>query len=337
MWDITQRKGNKMVSVIVPVYNAEEKLEQCIMSILNQSYQDLELILINDGSKDRSGEICKKYAEYDKRIRYIERENKGASATRNEGISLALGQYIQFVDSDDYIEKNMTERLVNCIEETDADMVMCGYTEVFPHDKDVRLPEIDKTITMAELGKEYPNIFEKFLLNSPCNKLYKKEKLSEKFPENLSLGEDLIFNLHNMENMNRISFVKESFYNYIIRQESLNRQYRKDGIEIAERLYLESMEFCKAFYLGKAAETHISNIFMTFFFYGLTDLFTISGCDKKEKKEILNSWMQNPNIQKAAAHADVRRKVQKVAVFLVKYKMTKALEGLFILKSFSRR
>ena len=91
-----------------------------------------------------------------------------ASATRNEGISLALGQYIQFVDSDDYIEKNMVEALVNRIEETDADMVMCGYTEVFPQDKDVRLPEIDKTITMAELGKEYPNIFEKFLLNSPC-------------------------------------------------------------------------------------------------------------------------------------------------------------------------
>lgn len=84
-----------MVSVIVPVYNAEKNLEKCIMSILNQSYQKLELILINDGSKDSSGKICKKYAEHDKRIRYIERENKGASATRNEGISLALGQYIQ--------------------------------------------------------------------------------------------------------------------------------------------------------------------------------------------------------------------------------------------------
>lgn len=218
-----------MVSVIVPVYNAEKNLEKCIMSILNQSYQKLELILINDGSKDSSGKICKKYTEHDKRIRYIERENKGASATRNEGISLALGQYIQFVDSDDYIEKNMVEALVNRIEETDADMVMCGYTEVFPDKNDVRLPEIDRTIEMAELGTEYPNIFEKFLLNSPCNKLYKKEKLSEKFPEDLSLGEDLIFNLHNLENVKKISFIKESFYNYIIGQESLNRRIKEEG------------------------------------------------------------------------------------------------------------
>lgn len=326
-----------MVSVIVPVYNAEEKLEKCIMSILAQSYENLELILINDGSKDSSGEICKRYAENDKRIRYIDRENKGASATRNEGLSLALGQYIQFVDSDDYIENNMIEVLVNRMKETDADLVMCGYTEVFPDKRDVRLPDINRTIAIAELGKEYPNIFEKFLLNSPCNKLYKKEKLSEKFPEDLSLGEDLIFNLHNLRNVNKISFVKESFYNYIIGQGSLNRRYRRDSIEIAERLYLESMEFCHDFHVGKIAEIHISNIFMTFFFYGLTDLFTISGYDKKKKKEILNNWMKNPNIEKAAEKAELKRKVQKVAVFLVKHKMIKALEGLFILKSFSRR
>ena len=140
-----------------------------------------------------------------------------------------------------------------------------------------------------------------------------------------------------MKNMNKISFIKESFYNYIIGQGSLNRRYRKDSIEIAERLYLESMEFCSKFHVGETAETHISNIFMTFFFYGLTDLFTISGYDKKKKKAVLNGWMKNPNIQKAAVHAEVRRTVQKVAVFLVKHKMTRALEGLFILKSFSRR
>lgn len=326
-----------MVSVIVPVYNAEEKLEKCIMSILNQSYQKLELILINDGSKDGSGKICKKYAERDKRIRYIERENKGASATRNEGISLALGQYIQFVDSDDYIEKNMIKKLVSCMNNTNADVVICGYTEYSSNCKDVRLPEVEKVMSLTEIGKEYPTIFEKFLLNSPWNKLYKKEKIKEGFPEDLSLGEDLIFNLHNMMNMNKIAFVKESFYNYIVAEGSLNKKYRKNSIEIAERLYLESMTFCNAFSVGRVAETHISNIFMTFFFYGLTDLFTISGYDKKKKKEVLNSWMKNQNIQKAAAHAEVRRTVQKVAVFFVKHKMTRALESLFILKSFSQR
>ena len=107
-------KEIKMVSVIVPVYNAEEKLEKCIMSILNQSYQKLELILINDGSKRRQrGKSVRKYAERDKKnTGILKRENKGASGYKGtKGISLALGQYIQFVDSDDYIEKNMVKKL----------------------------------------------------------------------------------------------------------------------------------------------------------------------------------------------------------------------------------
>lgn len=326
-----------MVSIIVPVFNAEDKLEKCIKSILNQSYGDIELILINDGSKDSSGKICEKYAEQDRRVRYIDQQNKGASATRNEGISLASGEYIQFVDSDDYIEKRMTEQMVKRMQDTGADMVMCGYTEFFPEYKDIRLPEIDKTIKMTEIGKEYPNIFERFLLNSPCNKLYKKDKLFEKFPEDLSLGEDLIFNLHNMKYFEKISFIKKSLYNYMISQGSLNRKYRKNSIEIAERLYLESMEFSRNFQIGKASTIHISNIFMTFFFYGLTDLFTISGYDKKKKKEILDKWIRNHNIQKAAEEADLERKVQKVATFLVKHKMIRTVEGLFIIKSLSQR
>ncbi len=326
-----------MVSIIVPVFNTEDKLEKCIKSILGQSYRDIELILINDGSKDSSGKICEKYAEQDRRVRYIGRQNKGASATRNEGISLASGEYIQFVDSDDYIEKRMTEQLVKRMQDTGADMVMCGYTEYFPEYKNIRLPEIDKTIKMTEIGREYPNIFEKFLLNSPCNKLYKKDKLFEKFPEDLSLGEDLIFNLHNMKYFEKVSFIKKSLYNYMISQGSLNRKYRKDSIEIAERLYLESMEFSRDFQIGKASKIHISNIFMTFFFYGLTDLFTISGYDKEKKREILNKWIRNHNIQKAAKEADLGRKVQKIAAFLVKHKMIRTVEGLFIIKSFSQR
>lgn len=326
-----------MVSVIVPIFNAEEKLERCINSILHQSYQDIELILINDGSTDGSRKICKKYAEQDQRVYYAERQNKGVSITRNEGISLASGNYIQFVDSDDYIEKKMIEKMVNRMQDTEADMVICGFTEFFPEYKDMRLPEIDKTIKMTEIGKEYPNIFKKFLLNSPCNKLYKKEKLVEKFSEDLSLGEDLIFNLHNMKYFEKISFIKESFYNYIISQGSLNRRYRNNSIEIAEKLYIESMEFSKKFCIGKNSEIHISNIFMTFFFYGLTDLFTISGYDKRKKREVLDSWMQNRNIQKAAVDAEMERSVQKIAVFLVRYKMIKAVEGLFVVKSLSQK
>lgn len=326
-----------MVSVIVPVYNSEKSLKKCVESILKQTYTDFELILLDDGSKDDSLKICEEFAMQDKRVVVISHENRGVAATRNVGLQVAKRKYVQFVDSDDYIEEDMIEKLVSCMDNTKADMVICGYTEYSSNYKEVRLPEIEKVVDLNKIGKEYPTIFEKFLLNSPWNKLYKKEKIKEGFPEDLSLGEDLVFNLHNMMNMNKIAFVKESYYNYIAGEGGLNKKYRENSIEIAEKLYLESMTFCNVFCVGRVAEVHISNIFMTFFFYGLTDLFTISGYDKKKKKKILNNWMKNPNIEKAAAHAEVRRAVQKVAVFLVKHKMTKALEGLFLLKSFSQR
>lgn len=323
-----------MVSVIVPVYNAEKSLKKCVESILKQTYTDFELILLNDGSKDSSLKICEEFAMQDDRVIVISHENRGVAATRNIGLQLAKGQYVQFVDSDDYIEKNMMEKLVVCMDNTNADMVICGYTECSLNYKDIRLPEIEKVIKLVEIGKEYPTIFEKFLLNSPWNKLYKKEKLKEGFPEDLSLGEDLIFNLHNMMNMEKVAFVKESFYNYIVWEGGLNNKYRKNSIEIAERLYLESMNFCNAFSVGKVAETHISNIFMKFFFYGLTDLFRISKYGKKEKKEILCNWINNKNIKQAASKAEMQSKAHKIAVFFVRHKMSKALEGIFMIKSF---
>ena len=103
------------VSIIIPVYNAELFIDKCIESIINQTYKNLEIILINDGSSDRSGEICNNYALSDNRIQVIEIKNKGASFARNVGINLATGNYIMFVDSDDWIEKDMIENMIKLL------------------------------------------------------------------------------------------------------------------------------------------------------------------------------------------------------------------------------
>ena len=96
-----------LISVVVPVYNAEKYLDKCIQSIINQKYSNLEIILVDDGSKDNSLELCKKYAESDKRIKVIHKENEGVSTARNSGIEVASGDFIAFIDSDDYIDENM--------------------------------------------------------------------------------------------------------------------------------------------------------------------------------------------------------------------------------------
>ena len=111
---------NELISIIIPVYNCEEYLEICIKSVLNQTYDKFELILINDGSKDSSGEICKKYSNIDKRVIYINQNNIGVSRTRQKGINISKGEYLTFIDSDDYIDKNYLLNLYNNIKQSTA-------------------------------------------------------------------------------------------------------------------------------------------------------------------------------------------------------------------------
>ena len=121
----------ELVSVIVPVYNVEKYLKKCVDSILSQSYQNIEVILINDGSLDGSGEICEAYAKKDERIKYITQNNSGLGKTRNRGIEEASGKYLLFVDSDDYIENTMIEKLYHNITESHADVASCGIYNVY--------------------------------------------------------------------------------------------------------------------------------------------------------------------------------------------------------------
>ena len=117
------------VSIIVPVFNTEKYISRCIDSILTQTFTNFECILIDDGSTDKSWNICKHYSQSDKRVVLVHQENSGVSATRNKGIEMARGKYVCFVDSDDYIDKNMYEELVSAINRSNTDVVCCGYIE----------------------------------------------------------------------------------------------------------------------------------------------------------------------------------------------------------------
>ena len=121
----------ELVSVIVPVYNVELYLKFCVESIIMQTYENLEIILVDDGSKDGSPHICDAFLNKDKRVRVIHQQNQGLSAARNAGIEVARGKYFTFVDSDDYIRKDMIERLVNLVERKKVDIACCEYEEVF--------------------------------------------------------------------------------------------------------------------------------------------------------------------------------------------------------------
>lgn len=134
-----------LVSIIIPIYNVENYLEQCIISVVHQTYKNLEIILVNDGSPDNSGKICDNFALMDKRIKVIHKMNGGLSSARNAGIDIAKGEYLGFVDSDDTIEPFMYEKLMTAIKRDGTDLAVCAINYVF---------ENGKKLTKTNLGKD---------------------------------------------------------------------------------------------------------------------------------------------------------------------------------------
>ena len=180
-----------LISIIVPVYNIEEYLPRCIESVLKQTYTNFELILVDDGSKDKSGEICDEYQKKDSRIRVIHKKNGGSSSARNEGIKIAKGKYLGFVDSDDYIEKDMYERMVRAIDATGGNIIQVARDE--KDEAGNRLPDICE-MPKTQIQYSAEEFMKELLLHkgdcSFCTKLLNRDLFKEnRFPEGV-LNED---------------------------------------------------------------------------------------------------------------------------------------------------
>ena len=217
---------NKKVSIIVPVYNVELYIEDCLNSLLNQTYSNYEIILINDGSTDNSIEICSKYN--DQKIKIFNQNNKGVSIARNVGISLATGQYIMFVDADDMVSEKYIENLIKSIEETNTDMVVCGYTKekaelVNKKNSQEIKGEIINANTMLENMMEN-NLQEGYL----WNKIFKKSIINDnslEFKEGVNVWEDLYFVIEYLSKSDKIFAINEKLYYYRTREGSaVNRK-----------------------------------------------------------------------------------------------------------------
>lgn len=201
------------VSVIMPVYNVEKYLEKSIESVVNQTIEDIEIIIVNDGSTDKSIGIIKKYLEKYKNIKYLEKENGGLSSARNFGLKYATGEYIAFLDSDDYVELSMYEEMYKIAKEENADMVECDFIWEYPNKK------------RNDVGKIYfskKEAMEKARVVA-WNKIIKRQvvqKANVDFPIGLRY-EDIEFFYKILPYLNKISFVKKCFVHYIQRPNSI--------------------------------------------------------------------------------------------------------------------
>lgn len=222
--------NNELISIIVPIYNKEDYLPQCLDSIINQSYTNFEVLLVNDGSTDSSGIICQEYAERDSRFRYIEKENGGVSSARNLGLERSEGAYITFIDSDDWVEFNYLEVLYNALRENNADVAISSYKSYYLDGKFYLRVYSSQEEEFLRIGKRNRDVFlEEFPKLGKLNhdfhciasKLFKRELLeSQKFDESINYGEDLYFFFNLYLKMQSIIYVKEA--TYIYRQHGTN-------------------------------------------------------------------------------------------------------------------
>lgn len=221
-----------LISVIVPIYNSEKTMKRCIDSLIHQTYKRLEIILVNDGSTDKSKEICKLYCSKYNNIKVINQENSGVSNSRNIGINSSKGKYILFCDSDDFVEPDWCYILYESIKSEESGLSICGYNS---YDEKMNIEKIniyDENLYCSYMyTKEFIKLRKKSLLNSVWNKMFIADviKLNNIKFKDIPLGEDTIFVLNYISKIKKISIINKPLYNYLnCNSESLSKRYNKN-------------------------------------------------------------------------------------------------------------
>jgi len=277
-----------LLSVIVPVYNAEKYLRTCIDSVLNQTFNDYELILVDDGSPDRCGAICDEYAKQDARVKVNHKENGGVSEARNMGLDHARGAYISFVDPDDWIELSMFQETLSFCQQNETDIVCFEVCERKHGGQYVHYRFNKDCVFTARDATE--KILTDIIDNSPCNKIYKNEVWKDiRFPVGRRF-EDVATIYKTFNNAVKIGYIKKYYYNYVKHKGSAidlsfdaQRRYEcflgyKERYDFSRQFGKETVEKCKAFAVQAAIST-------------VTALEAGSGTIEKDEESVLLSFL----------------------------------------------
>ena len=235
----SENKNNIMLSVIVPVYNVEKYLEDCVESLLNQTYREYEIILVDDGSTDSSGEICDMLAKRSEKIQVIHKENGGLSSARNIGLKEARGRYIGFVDSDDYIMPTMYEKLIKAMSRHKAQIAVCQYFSFLTNDLLGKKSEETKSTHISGKVCNKHEAFKMFFIHqiseSVCDKIYSAELLKDCWFAEGEINEDtnVVFRL--LEKSSKTIVIHQELYGYRTRQGSITKSGYSDKFRIVER------------------------------------------------------------------------------------------------------
>lgn len=314
--------NNPLISIIIPIYNVEEFLPQCLDSAINQTYRNLEIILINDGSPDNSEAICLEYAKKDDRVKYFKQKNGGVSAARNNGLGQASGDYIFFLDSDDYLSADCINDLVSCV---DGNVLpVTGFVIDF-YDK-------GSIVTPAQSNGVYNNIYDFFIdfhkyfatkLNFPWGKLYKSSIIKDNglsFTESLSVGEDIVFNLQYYRCCNTgVMMLKSCGYYY--RQHgsgTLSKKFNPNLFDWNELVYTSIRDFLlENNTMTEVNRSHFYNNVFGNLEYAIVLLINSNDYSLKEKAVIINKYTSTQlakEVFKYSTSKSVQSKIAKTCL-----------------------
>ena len=334
------------VSIIVPIYNVERYLESCIESILSQTYENFELILVDDGSPDQCGIICDKYATQDSRIKVIHKENQGLGVARNTGLDYATGEFVCFVDSDDWLEPYAIEYWIRAQRKYDADIVMCNYQkkndnkevlyryEIRNKECCYRGKKIEQEIFWPMIGQE-SMVREDFTINMCVwTNLYRRELIESEQIRFLSereyLSEDICFNLQYLLSCKIAVMIPESLYCYRYNPTSLTSRYKGDEYQKAVALYNKVQSWAKQAKTVEFREFRVERFFIT---KVREVMFRLCGSNMsyREKAKVCKKILRDNTLQDVIYRYPIKRyKLKyKVPVYLMKWKNVKGTVLLF--------
>ncbi|MBR3517692.1 MAG: glycosyltransferase family 2 protein [Lachnospiraceae bacterium] len=287
------------ISIIIPVYNKRRYLKRTVKLLLEQTFCDYELILIDDGSTDGSGPLCDTLAEADPRVRTIHTKNQGVSAARNLGIRKAAGKYIGFIDGDDTVDKTFLEKLYAAIEKDAAGLAVCGYSEISGNSR------IARSLETSDMGCELYDLIRYNVLCVLWNKLFVRKKIRHPFIENLSTAEDSLFCIqYYLDNHPKIAYVYEDLYGYQKRGDGLTGALQPQALYGIGKLYQYNMKLLALLpdvQMKRLAFHHICIVY----FYGIYTFIFENICSypknnpkKKEALAIVADILQSERYQR---------------------------------------
>ena len=344
------RKNNIKISIIVPVYNTEQYLERCIKSLINQTLDAIEIILVNDGSTDNSYQKCIELSKIDPRIRVYNKKNEGLGYTRNYGISVSSGEYVAFIDSDDYVDFDFFEKLYKKSLENKSDAVFGNMKLVDSSGKVYlthKIPFKYDKICANHLLKNLLKIYDEddygknFFGMSAARSIYKLDILKNNNilfkSEREYVSEDILFNIEFCLSAKTISFVEDSYYYYCYNQNSLTHSYRSDRFLKSKKLYNELKFILKRDKNYKIYKRGIESIFLDYVRLCIKQQVMFESAHKKKLHTSIKNILNDSDVVEALNEAKSSKLTQRTIDYIIKKRNIGLIVFIYKIKIFMEK